>query len=108
MSWRALHSACRDGDQPTARLLLDNGAGVNQLSDERAAPLHVACEHGHTNTAALLLDRGADVNQAKEDGTTALSLACQQRHGGATAGSWSGRESCAYGRVYSSPCCCRS
>ncbi|OQE12981.1 hypothetical protein PENFLA_c058G10546 [Penicillium flavigenum] len=45
-----------------AKLLIDNGADLNELSTHWRAPLHVAVENRDLAMAKMLLDCGADVN----------------------------------------------
>jgi ankyrin repeat protein len=74
-----LLTACCNGQIDVIRMLLDNGADVDQ-NDEGSTPLFAACENGHVDAARLLLDKGADVNRAKENGSTPLFIACEEGH----------------------------
>jgi ankyrin repeat protein len=74
----ALLFAARVGDVDLARMLLENGADVNETAADGSTPLIVAALRGHVAVAKFLLDRGADPN-AHGPGYTALHW---------TAGSW--------------------
>lgn len=49
-------------DHNIAKLLLDHGADVNDLSDLGETPFHVAARNGRLDVAKLLLDHGAHIN----------------------------------------------
>ena len=55
-----------------AKLLLANGAKVDQADNAGNAPLSASRRHGHKEVAKLLLANGAKVNQADNDGCTPL------------------------------------
>jgi ankyrin repeat protein len=64
--------AARVGDLNTARLLVNKGAGVNDVSVEDGTALVIASAWGHEDLAMYLLDEGADPNSADANGMTAL------------------------------------
>jgi len=70
----ALMIAALKGDIPTARLLLDSGAKVNQ---EGWSPLHYAATGPAPALVKLLLDQGAEIDAASPNGTTPLMMAAQ-------------------------------
>ena len=72
--------ACEKGQVDAARLLLDNGAGVDRADETGMTPLYIACWYGHVDVARLLLERDAEVDRAKNDGFTPLLLVCQEGH----------------------------
>ena len=74
-----LYIACQKGQVEAARLLLENGAEVDQADKDGATPLFAACENGHVDAARLLLDKGADVDRATNRGDTPLSIAKRRR-----------------------------
>lgn len=58
-----------------ARLLLDNGAPVNERDAYGYSALHFAAIHSSASTAEVLLERGADVNLTHKNGYTPLHRA---------------------------------
>ncbi|MEW6322660.1 MAG: ankyrin repeat domain-containing protein [Acidobacteriota bacterium] len=65
--------AARQGHIDAARVLLDAGADVNQVSGgDQTSPLLIAIMNGHFDLAKLLIERGADVNAAAHNGATPL------------------------------------
>jgi len=71
--FNALHYAARDGNLETARLLLDAGADVNQVTGgDQSSPLLVSVINGNYDLAMLLLERGADASLVSEDGAGPL------------------------------------
>lgn len=70
-----LSLAVRSQFPEMVRLLLDAGAGVNDVSSDRGySPLMDAAQKGDEVMCRVLLDAGAAVNQASKDGQTALIL----------------------------------
>lgn len=53
-----LHSACATSNHDMAKLLLDNGADVNQKQMQGVTPLHSAAHNGQTELVRLLLEKG--------------------------------------------------
>mmetsp|Transcript_26227 Transcript_26227/g.80677 ORF Transcript_26227/g.80677 Transcript_26227/m.80677 type:complete len:186 (-) Transcript_26227:48-605(-) len=53
--------ACQECHVDVARLLLQNGADVNQRLDDGSMPLLIASRRGHVDVARLVLKNGADV-----------------------------------------------
>ena len=78
----ALMSACFEGFDGLARLLLNAGAHVNQSNEQGYTPLIVAAMQGRESCVELLLDSGAEVDQhmTTEGAATALLAAAQQGH----------------------------
>jgi ankyrin repeat protein len=76
----ALVFASREGDQESARLLLDAGADVNQTTEYGWTPLLTATNNRNYRLATSLMDRGADVNLANKGGWTPLYLATDNRN----------------------------
>jgi ankyrin repeat protein len=72
--------AAREGCLDCARLLIEAGADVNQVSNYGWTPLLTATQNRHYKLAAFLLDRGADPNRANRGGWTPLYLATDNRN----------------------------
>ncbi|KAK0621895.1 ankyrin repeat-containing domain protein [Bombardia bombarda] len=85
----AIYIAGRCQDPEVIKLLLDNGANVNdrggkhyedrwdwlQRTEYNATPLHRAAENGRTETARLLIEASADVNSVDGSGVSVLERA---------------------------------
>lgn len=68
----ALIIAVAAGRGDMVKILIDNGANVNQGGHEGTTPLIMAVEKGHADVVKLLLTEGADVNAKDNDDMTAL------------------------------------
>jgi uncharacterized protein len=75
----ALHLAAFFGKAEVARLLLENGAGVDVYTRNPFAnqPLHAAAAGRHVEVCRVLLAAGADVNATQHGGYTPLHEAAQ-------------------------------
>jgi ankyrin repeat protein len=67
------------GDLEIVKLLIANGADVNQKNFRGATALMAAAIDGPASVVKYLLEHGADVNARDKDGTTALMCAESQR-----------------------------
>jgi ankyrin repeat protein len=68
--------AARQGYADTVKMLLDDGADINQPSGgDHTTALLIATLNGHFDLAKALLDRGADPTVASENGATPLYAA---------------------------------
>src|SRR5262245_21898537 len=76
----ALVLAAREGDLESAKLLLDKGANVNQVTEYGWSPLLTATNNRQYKLAELLVERGADVNLANKGNWTPLYLATDNRN----------------------------
>jgi ankyrin repeat protein len=76
----ALVFAAREGDLESARILVDGGADVNQVTQYGWTPLLTATQNRHYALATFLLERGADPNIANTGGWTPLYLATDNRN----------------------------
>jgi ankyrin repeat protein len=76
----ALVFAAREGDQESARYLLDGGADVNQTTEYGWTPLLTATNNRHYKLAQYLIERGANPNVANKGGWTPLYLATDNRN----------------------------
>ncbi len=68
----ALHEAAFWGRYEAAKLLIDGGADVNAVTEQKVAPLHRAARMTNVKVARLFLERGADPAIQDEDGKTPL------------------------------------
>src|SRR5262245_1818468 len=76
----ALVFAAREGDQESAKQLLDAGADVNQTTEYGWTPLLTATNNRHYRLAQYLIERGANPNLANKGGWTPLYLATDNRN----------------------------
>ena len=72
--------AAREGCLDCARVLVESGADVNQLTLYGWSPLLVATQNRHYKLAEYLLDHGANPNLANKGGWTPLYLATDNRN----------------------------
>jgi ankyrin repeat protein len=76
----ALVFAAREGDQESAKHLLDAGADANQTTEYGWTPLLTATNNRHYKLAQYLIERGANPNIANKGGWTSLYLATDNRN----------------------------
>jgi ankyrin repeat protein len=76
----ALTLAAREGDMESAKLLLDRGANVNQVTEYGWSPLLTATNNRHYKLAEYFIERGANVNLANKGNWTPLYLATDNRN----------------------------
>ncbi len=76
--WTALHFATNSID--VVKVLLENGADVNAVDDEKIAALHIAAKEGYVDVARVLIQNGADVNAVDVRKLTALHYAGWKGH----------------------------
>ena len=76
----ALVYAARVGSIDAARVLLDAGADVNQVTRYGWSPLLAATQNRNYQLGKFLIERGADVNIANKGGWTPLYLATDNRN----------------------------
>jgi ankyrin repeat protein len=76
----ALVYAARTGSIDAARVLLDAGADVNQLTRYGWSPLLAAVQNRNYQLGKFLIEHGADVNLANKGGWTNLYLATDNRN----------------------------
>jgi ankyrin repeat protein len=74
-----LYTAAEAGQTNAVRLLLDNGAKVNQGDFINGTPLIVAAGNGYADVVQILLERGGDVCY-RADGGTAEEFAQKRGH----------------------------
>jgi ankyrin repeat protein len=63
-----------------AQLLLEYGADMNALRNDRSTPLHVAARLGRVEVVHLLLEHGANVGAENDHGKTASQVASEMGH----------------------------
>ncbi|XP_029364330.1 protein TANC2 [Echeneis naucrates] len=76
----ALTAAAGGGRLSVCRLLLDQGASVEQGNRRGVAPLFSAVRRGHWQVVELLLNHGVEVNMVDQQGRTALMTAASEGH----------------------------
>jgi len=76
----ALILASREGDLESAKLLLDKGANINQVTEYGWSPLLTATNNRHYKLGQFLIERGADINLANKGNWTPLYLAADNRN----------------------------
>ncbi|HUG90340.1 MAG TPA: ankyrin repeat domain-containing protein [Planctomycetaceae bacterium] len=72
--------AAREGDIESAKVLIEAGADVNQVTEYGWSPLLTATNNRNYELGAMLIERGADVNIANKGGWTPLYLATDNRN----------------------------
>ncbi len=68
------------GQANVVKILLDNGASVNEKNSKGETLLLLAASRGHLAVVKLLLERGADVNMADNNNERPLHVAANQGH----------------------------
>ena len=76
----ALVFAAREGDQESAKHLLDAGADVNRTTQYGWTPLLTATNNRHYKLAEYLIERGANPNIANKGSWTPIYLATDNRN----------------------------
>lgn len=78
-SWTPLHHACLGSSEDIVGMLLDEGANVNAVINEKKSkskkgqtPLHLACEKANGKIVSLLIEGGANINTADAKNRTPL------------------------------------
>jgi ankyrin repeat protein len=72
--------AAREGDLESAKVLLEAGADVNQVTEYGWTPLLTATNNRNYKLGSYLLEHGANVNIANKGGWTPLYLATDNRN----------------------------
>ena len=62
----ALHIAALKGHVAFAKVLLQSGADVNAVGEEKWTALHFTAEDGHIDVVKMLLENGADMECSSE------------------------------------------
>ena len=71
----ALMNAAYNGQESTARMLVDAGANLEAKTDAGCTALQGASRNDHLGTATLLIERGCRLDAITNDGMTALDIA---------------------------------
>jgi ankyrin repeat protein len=77
-----LHLAAQGGYEALARMLLENGADMQQKSSSGQTAFFMAIKAGHTAVVKVFLENGASVHERsnKISGVTPLAMALRHRH----------------------------
>jgi ankyrin repeat protein len=75
-----LEFAAARGHEETVRVLLDKGAELDYIREDRSIALYGAVEGGYEGTVRLLLEAGANPNTKLKNGRTPLSTAISRGH----------------------------
>ena len=70
-----LHTAAKKGDIATITTLLDRGADIQAINEDRSSPLHFAAREGADDILDTLIRRGADAHAKNNKGETPLDVA---------------------------------
>jgi hypothetical protein len=73
--WTPLMYAAFKGHTETVRLLLDNRARVDAVTDNGTSALMLAAMEGHREVVELLLAKGANAKAANASGKSAIDFA---------------------------------
>ena len=76
----ALFKAIEEGNETTAKLLLNAGADKDKVNELGYTPLYIAAFYGHNQIVKLLLDLGADPNKINEYGRAPLYIVARESH----------------------------
>ncbi|CAH1711998.1 protein fem-1 homolog B [Aphis gossypii] len=76
----ALWCAAGIGCIEIVKILVENGANVNFLTETKSSPLRAACYLGDLNTVEYLVEHGADVNITNIYNSTCLMIASHNNH----------------------------
>lgn len=79
--WSALLISVANGQEKTAKYLLQKAADPSISTKHGASPLHFASIYGKLSLCKLLIDYRADINQIDIHGSTPLMLAAKNGHG---------------------------
>ncbi|CAI6366920.1 unnamed protein product [Macrosiphum euphorbiae] len=76
----ALWCAAGTGSMEVVKILVENGANVNFLTETKSSPLRAACYLGHLNIVEYLVEHGANVNLTNIYNSTCLMIASHNNH----------------------------
>ena len=61
----------------SCKLLIDNGAQMNALDNDKRTPLMLGAKVGHVKCVELLLSHNCEIDQVDYHGNTALHYGCE-------------------------------
>ena len=73
--WSALHWAADNDSIEVIRLLIKNGAEVDDFDKYNQTPLHLAAAEGHLRAAEILISAGAELSSVDAEGQAPLHMA---------------------------------
>ena len=74
----ALHYAVSRTNSRGAVILLEQGADVNAINNQKLSPLHMAAKNGDLHILEVLLSYNADLSLRDEDGSSPLHIAAKE------------------------------
>ena len=77
--YTALHYACQSGSDTIISILIENGANVSEITNEKKMPIHIAASSKYTTIKGLriLVEHMKEKAGSRDgDGNNALDLAC--------------------------------
>ncbi len=77
----ALHVAVQNGVSEITKILINAGADVMALDENRNTPLHIAAHVGSTDISLNLIEAEADVMSLNKNGDTPLHVAAKNHNG---------------------------
>tara|TARA_B110000046_G_C12634063_1_gene249919 strand:+ start:104 stop:511 length:408 start_codon:yes stop_codon:yes gene_type:complete len=77
---KALMFACRRGHDSVARVMIEEGANIDQTDKDGFTALMLACKNGHDNVALRLIEAKAKLDKVGPQEYTALMFACSHGH----------------------------
>ena len=75
-----LRMVSKNGNLEEAKMLIEQGANINEKSKNGWTALMYACKNGHLEVTKMLLEQGANINEKSKRGWSALMFSCFNGH----------------------------